>query len=102
MNARDTQPLQGIGMLVLSLFLFSLQDIVIKSFSGEYSVLQIVYVRCVIGLALLFVVLGIRRTFHLARSKRPVLAFARGILGFSSYLGYYLAMASLPLAQQQR
>ncbi|MEM7208021.1 MAG: DMT family transporter [Pseudomonadota bacterium] len=95
----EERPLTGIAILVFALFLFSVQDIVMKSFSGDYSVLQIVYVRCVIGLALLFVVLGVRRGIRLSRSKRPNLAFARGLLGFFSYLGYYMAMASLPLAE---
>ncbi|MEM7293029.1 MAG: DMT family transporter [Pseudomonadota bacterium] len=95
----DSRPLAGISMLLVALFLFSIQDIVIKSFSGHYSVLQIVYVRCIVGLSLLFFLLGLRRTIRLSRSKRPTLAFARGLLGFTSYLGYYMAMASLPLAE---
>ena len=32
-------------------------------------------------------------------SKRPYLALARGLLGFTSYTTYYLAIASLPLAE---
>ena len=38
-------PILGISSVVCGLFLFSLQDVVIKSFSDDYSVLQIVIIR---------------------------------------------------------
>ncbi len=36
----------GIATLVFGLFMFSFQDVIIKAFSDQYSVLQIVFIRC--------------------------------------------------------
>jgi len=46
----SNRPVTGILAIVSGLFLFSLQDVVIKHFSGEYSVLQIVVVRGLVAI----------------------------------------------------
>jgi S-adenosylmethionine uptake transporter len=97
-SSRDN-PLAGITLLVFSLFLFSLQDVVIKFFSDQYSVLQIVFIRGVIAGALLYMVACLYKTRHELLPYRPLLAVLRGLCGFVSYTTYYLAVASLPLAE---
>ncbi|MCZ6578151.1 MAG: hypothetical protein O6927_02230, partial [Gammaproteobacteria bacterium] len=52
-NFSRDNALSGITLLVFSLFLFSLQDMVIKHFSDQYSVLQIVFIRGVIATILM-------------------------------------------------
>ena len=98
-NVSSDNALNGISLLVFALLLFSLQDVVIKHFSDQYSVLQIVFVRGVIATFLMAIaakyVLG--QAFPL--SQRPWLSIARGLLGFTSYTTYYLAVASMPLAE---
>jgi drug/metabolite transporter (DMT)-like permease len=89
----------GATILVFGLFLFSIQDVIIKHFSGDYSVLQIVFVRGLIAmtlLLLLFAILGERIPLV---SKRPLLMICRGLFGFASYTCYYLAVAAMPLAE---
>ena len=89
----------GATILVFGLFLFSIQDVIIKHFSGDYSVLQIVFVRGLIAMALLlllFATLGERIPLV---SKRPLLMICRGLFGFASYTCYYLAVAAMPLAE---
>ena len=89
----------GALILTFGLFLFSIQDVIIKHFSDRYSVLQIVFVRGLVAM-LLFALL-----FHLLReriplvSRRPGLMVLRGLLGFCSYTFYYLAVAAMPLAE---
>jgi S-adenosylmethionine uptake transporter len=97
-SSRDN-PLAGITLLVFSLFLFSLQDVVIKFFSDQYSVLQIVFIRGVIAGALLYMAACFYKTRHELWPFRPRLAILRGLCGFVSYTTYYLAVASLPLAE---
>ncbi len=92
-------PITGISLLVFSLFLFSLQDVVIKYFSDQYSVLLIVFVRGIIAASLMLLAMRLIKTRISLISRRPYLALARGLLGFSSYTTYYLAIASLPLAE---
>jgi len=86
-------------VLVFGLFLFSIQDIIIKYFSDHYSVLQIVFVRGMIALGLLLLMIKLARETIALRSRRPGLMVARGLLGFSSYTTYYLAVAAMPLAE---
>ncbi len=91
-------PIIGISALVAGLFLFSLQDVVIKYFSSEYSVLQIVIIRGLVAVAMVglavFCLLG-PRGFVI---RQPAMIISKGLLAFLSYLTYYMAIASLPLA----
>ncbi|MEE8365342.1 MAG: DMT family transporter [Gammaproteobacteria bacterium] len=89
----------GISLLVLALFLFSIQDVVIKYFSDQYSVLLIVFIRGVIAISLMLLAMRFIKARISLISRRPYLALARGLFGFTSYTTYYLAIASLPLAE---
>ena len=92
-------PANAAIVLVFGLFLFSIQDIIIKYFSDHYSVLQIVFVRGMIALGLLLLMIRLARETISLTSRRPGLMVARGLLGFSSYTTYYLAVAAMPLAE---
>ena len=89
----------GASILVFGLFLFSIQDVIIKYFSGDYSVLQIVYMRGIIAMVLLLLLFFVMREQIPLMSKRPGLMLCRGLFGFSSYTCYYLAVAAMPLAE---
>ena len=89
----------GAFLLVLGLFVFSIQDNIIKYFSGDYSVLQIVFVRSVVAVCLLLLIFRLSRVAIPLLSQRPLLMISRGLLGFGSYTCYYLAVASMPLAE---
>ena len=86
-------------ILVFGLFLFSIQDVIIKHFSGHYSVLQIVFVRGLIAIGLMLMFFRWTREAVPFFSRRPGLMLARGLLGFSSYTTFYLAVAAMPLAE---
>ncbi len=96
-NGSDTA--NGAIVLVFGLFLFSVQDVVIKYFSDAYSVLQIVFVRGCVAIVLLLLFVYFARSRIPLRSKRPLLLWSRSLLGFTSYLCYYLAVAAMPLAE---
>ncbi|MFT5659169.1 MAG: S-adenosylmethionine uptake transporter [Gammaproteobacteria bacterium] len=98
-NSSGNNPLAGIFLLVFALFLFSLQDVVIKFFSDQYSVLQIVFVRGVIAGSLMYIAACLFGNRQQLVPNRPLLSTVRGLLGFTSYTSYYLAVASLPLAE---
>lgn len=98
-NPSADNPLAGISLLVFSLFLFSIQDVIIKFFSDQYSVLQIVFIRGVIAGVLMYMAACFYKTKHQLKPNRRSLAVLRGLCGFISYTTYYLAVASLPLAE---
>ena len=89
----------GAAILVFGLFLFSLQDIILKHFSDKYSVLQLVFLRGLIAMALMLAFLKLAKISVPLLSNKPKLILARGLLGFSSYIAYYLAIAAMPLAE---
>jgi S-adenosylmethionine uptake transporter len=91
--------MQGAIILVFGLFLFSIQDIIIKFFSDQYSVLQIVFIRGVISMAVIALAIRLFWPATTYLSRRPGIAVARGLFGFFSYLAYYLAVAAMPLAE---
>ncbi|MDJ0779065.1 MAG: DMT family transporter [Gammaproteobacteria bacterium] len=103
MAARSTRSggdaANGAIVLVFGLFLFSIQDVIIKYFSGAYSVLQIVFVRGCVAILLLLLFVHLAHGRIPLRSKRPLLLWSRSLLGFLSYLFYYLAVAAMPLAE---
>ncbi len=98
-TSRVSRPASGIMAIVFGLFLFSLQDIVIKSFAERYSVLQIVFVRGVIALLLIIMAVMLTSGPRGLLSRTPGLLLLKGLCGFLSYTGYYLAIAALPLAE---
>jgi S-adenosylmethionine uptake transporter len=89
----------GAAILCFGLFAFSIQDIIIKHFSGGFSVLQIVFVRGLVAMALLLLLFRLMRASIALVSKRPLMMLCRGLMGFSSYTCYYLAVAAMPLAE---
>ena len=94
---QENRPFVGILALLVGLFVFSLQDVIIKLFSKEYSILQIVIVRSVIALLLIGTIVSIRLGRNGFRVYQPLKILVKGVLAFLSYLAYYLSIASLSL-----
>ncbi len=93
------RPVTGISLCVFGLFLFSLQDIIIKSFSDTYSVLQIVFIRCIVAMVPILIAIALTSGRRGLLAHKPKLLLLKGFSGFLSYLAYYMAMAALPLAE---
>jgi drug/metabolite transporter (DMT)-like permease len=90
--------LAGIGMMLLGILMFSLNDVMGKWLVATYTVGQVLLLRSVAGLAVLmpFVVRqGIMRTL---RPERPGLQVLRVALGSGEVALFYLAVSYLPLA----
>jgi len=89
----------GIYMVSTGLFLFSIQDVIIKFFSDKYSVLQIVFTRTVTALIIMVVVILVTANRDAFRVHLLWPLFFKGSCAFFSYLCYYMAIADLPLAE---
>lgn len=89
----------GAMILVFGLFLFSIQDVIIKLFSDQYSVLQIVFIRGVVALSVITLLIKLLWRDIAFLSNKPLASFARGFAGFCSYTSFYLAIAAMPLAE---
>ena len=97
MNRANTT-IRGVSFLVLSLLIFSLQDIAIKWIGGDYPVSEIVLFRSIVALpaALLFV--RAEGQHGLPTTRRRTLQYVRGMCLFLSFTTYMLGLAALPLA----
>ena len=92
-------PMRGIAYVVAGVSVFSAQDAIIKALSDDYPVLEIVFVRSLVGL-LLLVAFGLYKGgAKRLRMSMPKAHALRGLTMFGSYTAYYLAIAALPLAE---
>lgn len=96
---QSDRPVSGIICLIGGLFLYSIQDMVIRTMSDQYSLLQIMWIRAFVSLLLLLAIVRITHGWKgLADSRRSVMLL-RGVLGALAYVAYYLAIVSMPLAE---
>ena len=91
-------PLKGIAFLVFSTAIFSIQDVIIKLLSSGYPAHEIVFVRSLVGMLPILLIVRYEGGWHLLRTRHLGLQVLRGLLGFTAYTTYYLALTALPLA----
>jgi drug/metabolite transporter (DMT)-like permease len=85
--------------LVAGIAIFSVQDLILKLLSGDYPLHQAMVLRSLTAIPFM---LAITRIFDgtfatLVTGNWPAM-LARGLLNFSAYTAYYLALAALPMA----
>ncbi len=94
----DTRYL-GIVYICVGLGIFVAQDVIIKLFSDTFSVLQLLLLRSSAApLIVLFLCWNAGR-LHLLVPRATGMVMLRGSLVFFSYSMYYVALASMPLAE---
>lgn len=98
MTSRD-RPLAGILYLVFGLGVLVIQDVIMKLLSDQYPVWQFGVIRSVVAVGIIAGVLVATGKTTEFRPNRPALLALRGILLFGGYTCYYLAIASVPLAE---
>jgi len=93
-----TPTTQGILYIVTGVFIFTLQDVAIKSISDTYPILEIVFIRSLIALPIVLGIVHIEGGLHQLRSKQLGLQLVRATLAFLTYIFYFLALSALPIA----
>jgi drug/metabolite transporter (DMT)-like permease len=99
MIARQSRNIAGMATLALGIFVFSTQDAIIKSISGEYAVTQAIVVRCVVALPILAAMVHVEAGIRSLASRNFWALAARGLILLTSYTAYYMAFPALPLAE---
>jgi drug/metabolite transporter (DMT)-like permease len=89
----------GIVFLCLGVFVFSLQDAIIKQVSGAYPVTEAVVIRSLIAIPLLAAFVHAEAGISSIASPRSRWMTVRAFILFLSYTTYYLAFPALPLAE---
>ncbi len=98
-TVRLDRPLSGIAFVIAGVTVFTMQDVIIKLLSGDYPVLEIVFVRSLVSLPLLLALASLRGRRNALKVRHPFQQALRGLVMFLSYATYYLALAALPLAE---
>ncbi|MEM1232578.1 MAG: DMT family transporter [Pseudomonadota bacterium] len=88
----------GIALLILGLFVFSIQDVIMKFFSDQMAVQEVIFARGVVTLALISAALFLAQGPGGFRTTRPFLNCLRGFLSFICFSTFSMALAVLPLA----
>jgi drug/metabolite transporter (DMT)-like permease len=88
----------GIAIALLSNFLFTSSDAIVKTLTMRYSVFQVIAMQVAFGLIPLTIMLFRDGTFSRFRVRHPFLVALRGMLaGIGTVFGFY-AFSVLPLA----
>ncbi|MSP83596.1 MAG: EamA family transporter [Alphaproteobacteria bacterium] len=96
--APGRRQLQGILSLCVGVFVFSLQDIVIKRVSGDYPVHEVMVIRSLAAMPFLLAIVHFEVGLRALRTSKVGLILARGSILILSYTLYYLGFPALPLA----
>jgi drug/metabolite transporter (DMT)-like permease len=100
MTARpQTRNIAGMAALALGVFVFSTQDAIIKSISGDYGVTQAIVIRSVVSLPILAAMVHYETGLRNLISGNFWGLLARGLILLGSYTAYYMAFPALPLAE---
>ena len=83
----------AIFYIIAGMTVFSVQDTLVRILSSEVSILQIMFLRSVIGLSILFLYLKVRKIPIIFSSQYPILTVIRAILFMFAFLFYYIGLA---------
>ena len=97
-SSKMSSNVMGVGFLVLSMFIISLQNIAIKWIGGDYSVLEIVTIRSLVALPITLLFYRLEGQRGLPTTRQHKLEYIRGGLLFFSYTAFMMGLAALPLA----
>ena len=87
----------AIMFIVLGMLFISVNDMIIKRFSGEYPLHQMVFLRSAIGLFFTLILIHLEGGWHILKTDQPGLHAVRAVMVFASNMTYFAALAVLPL-----
>ncbi len=88
----------AIASLFAGVFIFSFQDVVIKTVAGSYPVHEVITIRCFVSIPILLAMLHWHGGIRALVSPRAGWLALRGAALMAAYTAYYLAFPVLPLA----
>jgi drug/metabolite transporter (DMT)-like permease len=98
-HSRRRNRLLAAGALMLGIFVFSLQDVILKGMSGTYPLTEAIAIRAVAAIAILVAYVGLTEGWrHLLPRQARMLLF-RGAIMMVAYTGYYMAFPAMKLAE---
>lgn len=89
---------RGIRFLCAGVFVFSLQDAVVKQVSGDYALTQVVAIRSLVAIPILLVMVQLEAGWRAIFSRQFRSLTARAGIMFVAYTTYYMAFPAMNLA----
>ena len=99
MSDARNQSLTGIISIVAGVFIFSIQDAILKAMSGDHAVTLAIVLRSIVGLPILLAMVAYANGLGALRTRNWRLLITRGLILITSYTSYYMAFPALPLAE---
>ncbi len=90
--------LHGIWFALLAALSFSTQDALVKWLSSDFSLLQLLFIRSLIGVSTLFVIIKIRFGWSGFSTRHPYSHTIRALCNLLAFLSFYFAITRMPLA----
>lgn len=88
----------GILFVIIGVLTFTIQDVIIKFVSGDYSIHQIVLFRCLGALPLVLALFIHEGSIHRLRTVPWGLVTLRSLIQYVSYTLWFLAIAAISIA----
>lgn len=88
--------LRGILLLLVAVLIFAIQDVIIKFMSSDYAALEIVLIRSIFAVPIIFVILHYNGGLATLKTQQLSLQIVRGLVMFLAYIFFFLAIAALP------
>ncbi len=98
-ESRLNRPAAGIGFILLAMTAISVNDMLIKHLSSDYSLHQMVFIRSSIGVVFSLVLVQFEGGWSILRTSRPLLHLLRGVLIVAANLSFFTALAAVTLAE---
>lgn len=89
----------GIGLMVLSVFLFPLKDAFVKLLDGQYSAIQIVWTQFAVTAMVFFALIVVREGKGALLIRAPALQILRALFVTTGMGTFYWAISLIPLAE---
>ena len=89
---------RGIVLLLAGLLLFSVQDLILKSLSGDYPLYQAMLLRGLTAMPIIALLAHLEGGWRSLFTPGTGRMIARGFTMFLAYTAYYIALPALPLA----
>ncbi len=89
---------RGIRFLCAGVFVFSLQDAVVKQVSGDYPLTQVLAIRSMVAIPILIVLVQLEAGWRAIFNRQFRSLVARAGIMFVAYAAYYMAFPAMNLA----
>ncbi len=99
MTSRLALTALGPVFCAMAVTLFSLNDVVMKTLSGDYALHQLVLISSIVGMSIILLIIApLSGGWHVLRTARPGQHLLRASFVFFANITFFLGLASLPLA----